>query len=925
MNKFTLFFLDKRIEDSYQAQSLQNIRMTHFNLLSKGYLITFIIRCITFLLSSDFNRFYPNLSMLLFFIVVEIFFSKHNLSLRVLSIIANHLLTIFFYLFDEETDVATAHLKGVNQMGSNFLITIGSEFPEALFQVISITGIRIYFVLQQSKTVSLYPISSLILVSVFYLFFHYKFNEAMRAQFMLIQKDQQWETILRQLIDKQTYVMLNFNENSFHFEFVMARNFQNRCMKNKEEILNFFKEAQYNKKSLNDYLYEQMKQYQKTRIDIFRKEIFIKKQREMVKLEFSIFFGNQASILLIFHKPKLQLSNVVENVNNKVLFQYLVKLLNCFNKKYKTQPSYINLMKKIHLIEIYQNLQNSWENQVQEINLQAVISEQIKYFSNIILKINSKSTITMRTNKDIISLILFKIFSNTNTSLIKLRYTSAEEEEKVQLRFHGSFNCKDVLSFFTFHKEHISRFGMLTNITNSSYLITFIIRCITFLLSSDFNRFYPNLSMLLFFIVVEIFFSKHNLSLRVLSIIANHLLTIFFYLFDEETDVATAHLKGVNQMGSNFLITIGSEFPEALFQVISITGIRIYFVLQQSKTVSLYPISSLILVSVFYLFFHYKFNEAMRAQFMLIQKDQQWETILRQLIDKQTYVMLNFNENSFHFEFVMARNFQNRCMKNKEEILNFFKEAQYNKKSLNDYLYEQMKQYQKTRIDIFRKEIFIKKQREMVKLEFSIFFGNQASILLIFHKPKLQLSNVVENVNNKVLFQYLVKLLNCFNKKYKTQPSYINLMKKIHLIEIYQNLQNSWENQVQEINLQAVISEQIKYFSNIILKINSKSTITMRTNKDIISLILFKIFSNTNTSLIKLRYTSAEEEEKVQLRFHGSFNCKDVLSFFTFHKEHISRFGMLTNITNSSIFLYFEKNPYVPFTGKEKYQQTLEN
>ncbi|CAK57105.1 unnamed protein product (macronuclear) [Paramecium tetraurelia] len=468
MNKFTLFFLDKSTEARYQAQSLQSIRMTHFNLLSKGYLITFIFRCLTFLLSSDFNRFYPNLSMLLFFIAAEIFLSKHNLSLRILSIIANHLLTIFFYLFDEETDVAIAHLKGVNQMGSNFLITMGSEFPEALIQVISITAIRIYFVFQQSKTLSLYPISSLILVSVFYLFFHYKYNDAMRAQFMLIQKDRQWETILRQLIDKQSYVILNFNENSFQFEFLMAKNFQNRCMKNKEEILNFFKEAQYNKKSLNDYLYDQMKEYQTKRIDIFRKEIFVKKHRELVKLEFSIFFGNQPTILLIFHKPKLQLSNIVGNINNKVLFQYLIKLLNCFNKKYKTNPSYIHFMKKIRLIEIYQNLQNSWELQVQEINLQTVVSEQIKYFPNIILKINAKTQITFKTNKDIISLILFKIFSNTNTSLIKLRYTSPEEEENIQLRFHGNFNCKVLLSFFTFHKEHISRFAMFTNLTNNS-------------------------------------------------------------------------------------------------------------------------------------------------------------------------------------------------------------------------------------------------------------------------------------------------------------------------------------------------------------------------------------------------------------------------------------------------------------------------
>ncbi|CAD8108392.1 unnamed protein product [Paramecium primaurelia] len=467
MNKFTLFFLDKKIEARYQAQSLQQIRIMHFNLLSKGYIVTFFFRSLTFLLNSDSNRFYPNLSMLIFFILVEIFLRRHNLSLRILSVIANHMLTIFFYLYDEETDVAISYLKGVNQMGSNFLITMGSEFPEALIQVLSITTIRIFFVLQQSKTLSLYPISSLILVSMFYLFFHYKYNEAMRAQFMLIQKDGQWERILRQLIDKQTYILLNFNENSCQFEYVMAKNFQS-CLKNKKEILNFFKEAQYNRKSLNDYLYYQMKRYQTTRIDIFKKEIFVKKQRELVKLEFSIFFGNKPTILIIFHKPKLQIQNVQGNINNKVLFQYLGRLLSCFNKKYKTKPSFINFKKKIRLIEIYQNLQSSWEEQVQEINLWNIIQEQVKYFPNIIIMINLKSSIIMKANKDIISLILFKIFQNTNTSLIKLTYTFPQVEEKIQLHFDGSFNGKVILQFFTFHKERLCRFAMLTNITNDS-------------------------------------------------------------------------------------------------------------------------------------------------------------------------------------------------------------------------------------------------------------------------------------------------------------------------------------------------------------------------------------------------------------------------------------------------------------------------
>ncbi|CAD8045014.1 unnamed protein product [Paramecium primaurelia] len=472
MNKFTLFFYDKQLEKLYQSQSLQQIRIMHFNLLSKGFMGSFIFRCITYLLNADLIRFYPNLSMLIFFILIEIFLTRHNLNLRILSVIVNHVLTLFFYLFDEEVDIAIAHLKGVNQMGSSFLITMGSEFPEALLQVTSISIIRIIFILKQSIGLNIYPIAALLFVSISQLFFLYKYNQAMRAQFMLIQKDQQWERILRQLIDKQSYIMLNFNENSFQFEYFMAQNFKN-CLKNKEDIINFFKEAQYQKESLNNYLYHQMKEYQQKRIDLYRKEILVKQQKELVKLEFSIFFANQPTILMVFHKPKLRLQNNLQTIKNIDFFQYFVQLIKCLKKRLKSKPNYINFMKKIRIIEIYHNLQISWEQtSLQEINLFNIISEQSKYFPNIKILINIQKSITLKTNLDILSLILFKIFSNTNTYIIKLRYTQSEED-RIQLIFSGNFISSVVLQFFHFQKEFLSRFVTLTKITNHSIYISF--------------------------------------------------------------------------------------------------------------------------------------------------------------------------------------------------------------------------------------------------------------------------------------------------------------------------------------------------------------------------------------------------------------------------------------------------------------------
>ncbi|CAK65459.1 unnamed protein product (macronuclear) [Paramecium tetraurelia] len=318
------------------------------------------------------------------------------------------------------------------------------------------------------------------------------------------------------------------------------------------------------------------------------------------------------------------------------------------------------------------------------------------------------------------------------------------------------------------------------------------------------------------------------------------------------------------------------------------------------------------------MFFVYKYNEAIRAQFMLIQKDRQWERILEQLIHKQSYIMLNFNESSFQFEYFMAHNFSNG-FKDKEDIQNFLKEAQHQKKSLNNYLYDQMKQHQQDRIDLFKKEIMVKQQRELIKLEFSIFFANQPTILLIFHKPKLRIQNTSSTIESPVFFQYFVQLLKSLKKKLKQKQHYITFMKRIRLIEIYHNLQNSWEQTVQEINLCHIISKQAKYFPDLMVQINIKNTINLKTNSDIFSLVLFKIFSNTNTYMIKFRYSKLDEDT-IQLVVSGHFNSSVVLSFFELHQESLSRFVILTQVTKYAIEMSFEINPYIPFSGKNKKQ-----
>lgn len=58
------------------------------------------------MIEGDLIRFYPNMFMLIFFILIEVFLRRHNLSLRILTVTVNHAVTIYYYLYNEDVDMA---------------------------------------------------------------------------------------------------------------------------------------------------------------------------------------------------------------------------------------------------------------------------------------------------------------------------------------------------------------------------------------------------------------------------------------------------------------------------------------------------------------------------------------------------------------------------------------------------------------------------------------------------------------------------------------------------------------------------------------------------------------------------------------------------------------------------------------------------
>ena len=87
---------------------------------------------------------------------------------------------------------------------------------------------------------------------------------------------------------------------------------------------------------------------------------------------------------------------------------------------------------------------------------------------------------------------------------------------------------------------------------------------------------------------------------------------------------------------------------------------------------------------------------------------------------------------------------------------------------------------------------------------------------------------------------------------------------------------------------------------------NLPSSITLKSNQEILSLVLFKILSNTTTSLVQLKY-SFLNEDRILLNFSGKFKGKEILIFFKSNNENLIRFIELRNISNyrKESFVYY--------------------
>ncbi|CAD8111415.1 unnamed protein product [Paramecium primaurelia] len=445
MNKYLLTFKNPQIEAKYQSTSIGEIRMTMFTLITLGFAVVFIVRIGQGLLQQNYFNVYTYIAMITYFFVQYLLSKKYKQFLRPSLILLNHVFTIYFLFVEESSDSLSAHLRGVNQMGSNFLIILAGEYIDAMFSLISISIIRIIIIFNKSTSIEYSAIFSAFILILYASRYLYQYHKAIRSQYLLTLVDQSWENILTQITKQIPYILISFDEEQFKFQIIKILNCQRLFITN-EDALKFLREAKHNDKTIEQLIYNEIKNFKQNCVDLFNKTITISHQKLIIKIEYSVYFSNKPTILLVFP----EISNISQKNNELMQSRYeqllniIIKICQVIQKKNITEDYLGKVQKKLIIIKLIQDLNNS-QIKSKTVNLANIFQHLNQLYKWKKITILNELQIKIRTCPSIFSFFLITIMEALQSNELFISF-KVKSEQFIEFEFQGYFVEYDLIS-----------------------------------------------------------------------------------------------------------------------------------------------------------------------------------------------------------------------------------------------------------------------------------------------------------------------------------------------------------------------------------------------------------------------------------------------------------------------------------------------
>ncbi|CAD8124324.1 unnamed protein product [Paramecium sonneborni] len=454
MHSFFLTFRDTNVEESYQMKNQHSKRLNTFLFISSGFILAFLIKVIQSISQDNMYAFYLNIIILSYLCLQLAIFWKKNKYLRLGIIILNHLMTIYFIVFEDRTGVDNqmAMLQGVNQMAACYLLILTGEYIDGMLTIISLQIFRISWVLIKTERIQYSaPITSMILIlSINY--FNFQYNKAKRSQYLLSLADCRWEEILQKLQIQQSYLILQFQEDTLRYTIKNFRNCE-KMFKTQEEAQTFLRIASHHNNLLQNVIHKNMNEFKKTTHGSFNETILINFKKQTIRTEISIYKGDQPTILLIFRNFFIE--NKINPVSIQKQFGHAIKLIVKILEKIRGaqffEIQYLMIQRKLILVHLMINVQNKIK--IKTIFLNDFINHAIQLYSDLKIRLYYNCNSKIETIISILQILIILIFENRQSDFLSITtlMTSTENVQQKLERFQKVYELPWLLIFESLH------------------------------------------------------------------------------------------------------------------------------------------------------------------------------------------------------------------------------------------------------------------------------------------------------------------------------------------------------------------------------------------------------------------------------------------------------------------------------------------
>ncbi|CAD8129138.1 unnamed protein product [Paramecium sonneborni] len=439
MHKLTLKFLDQSIEQKYQQEYQSPKRKTHIKILLLFFFVLQFIKLTIALINKNYAVVYPLLGMIAFTTFSKFFNFNKEYHQRALITYINICFSIYVIFFDPHLDASTMYSKGAHQMAVNIINILGIEFVDSTITIFLLFSLRLFHLIQNSSIIDITAVLMGFGANLSLVIFVYLYHKAIRSQFLLTKIDQRWENILKQIIHNQKYILINYQIERLQFQSVISTFSQS--IQSQDDVRKFLREAKVDNISLEQYLFHKLQDFSQKYLEIVKHSINVKFDKQLISLDFSIFFGNQPTILIQNNQQQVQFQN--QEVQQLCLL-YL-KLLTVFIKIIKRKipfdyNQFHNLANKVQIQEIITSI---WSQQI----ILKIISLQ-KSLLKISTFCNPKATIQfvgsdlfIKTIPKIFSLLLACIVDSSTSELIIIKGQTIQKDLKL-INIQGKFNIQ---------------------------------------------------------------------------------------------------------------------------------------------------------------------------------------------------------------------------------------------------------------------------------------------------------------------------------------------------------------------------------------------------------------------------------------------------------------------------------------------------